>query len=101
MAVKEPILLGDHPRYEIRMGASAFKHFYPAVFTIVAVFALNPKPKLEKPHHPLINPTYVGWNLSRFRNCENMKIKKGIAACIKSRSQISRARPSRAEQSPC
>jgi hypothetical protein len=37
MAVKEPILLGDHPRYEIRMGASAFKHFYPAVFMIVAV----------------------------------------------------------------
>jgi hypothetical protein len=39
MAVKEPILLGDHPRYEIRMGASAFKHFCSVVFTIVAVFA--------------------------------------------------------------
>ena len=61
MAVKEPILLGDHPRYEIRMGASAFKHFCPVVFTIGAVFALKPKPKLKKTHHPLINPpTLVG-----------------------------------------
>ena len=64
------------------MGASAFKHFCSVVFTIVAVFALKPKPKLKKPHHPLINPTYVGWNLSRFRNCENMKIKKGIARAL-------------------
>jgi len=39
------------------MGASAFKHFCSVVFTIVAVFALKPKPKLEKTHHPLINPT--------------------------------------------
>ena len=40
-AVKDPILLGDHPRDEIRTSASAFKRFCRAVFVIAAVFCLE------------------------------------------------------------
>jgi hypothetical protein len=78
-------------------GLFGFQKLLPGRVCDRCCFSLETQTEIRKTRRLFVSRTHIDANLSRFRNCENVKIKKGIAACIKSRSQISRARPSRAE----
>jgi hypothetical protein len=67
-------------------GLFGFQKLLPGRVRDRCCFSLETQTEIRKTRRLFVSRTYI-----------DAKIKKGIAACIKSRSQISRARPSRAE----
>jgi len=96
MSSRVQFYLGIIPAMKLK-GLFGFQKLLPGRVRDRWCFSLETQTEIRKTRRLFVSRTYIDANLSRFRNCENVKIKKGIAACIKSRSQISRARPSRAE----
>jgi hypothetical protein len=71
-----------HPRHEIKRALRLSKTLAGRVRDRCC-FSLETQTEIRKTRRLFVSRTHIDANLSRFRNCENVKIKKGIAACIK------------------